>query len=257
MSSVVQRTEKYAKTLAVDLRKKGFSYSEIKKTIFVPKSTLSNWLKKIKLTEVQAGRLKKKRLEAARAGSAKRILKIAQAIEEIKNSSARDIKKISNRELWLMGIMLYWRERFLRENESDARKGVRFTSSDPFLVKLFLKWLKDVGRIKDEEIGFDIFMEKNKHEGGKHNIEDKNKIAAEVAEVAEVINYWSEITNFPKDNFTRIYFQKVRLKIRGVKKRKVSKKAHFGLLRIRVKASSMLARQIAGWIRGVQKYYWG
>ena len=142
--------------------------------------------------------------------------------------------------------MLYWRERFLRENENDLRKGVRFTSSDPYLIKLFLKWLKDIGKIENEEIKFDIFMV-----GGKQDIDGRNKI------VADTINYWSEITNFPQDNFTRIYTQKVHPKRRGIKKRKVSKRAHLGLLRVRVKAGSMLARQIAGWVRGIRKYYWG
>lgn len=242
MSSVVQRTEKYAKTLAIDLRKKGFSYSEIKKSIFVSRSTLSHWLKNLNLTEAQTERLKKKRLDAARTGSAKKSLKTAQTIEEIKNSSAKDIKKISNRELWLMGIMLYWKERLLNKNENDIRKGVHFTSSDPNLIKLFLKWLKDIGKIKNEEIGFDIFIGEDKR--------DKIKI---------IVDYWAEITGFPKKDFFHIYFQKAGLKkvelkrkIEKINKRKITKKTHFGLLRIRVKASSMLARQIAGWIRGIQ-----
>ena len=231
MSSIVQRTEKYAKTLATDLRKKGFSYSEIKKSTFVPKATLSYWLKNLNLTEAQVERLKKKRLDAARAGSAKKSFKTAQAIEEIKNSSAKAIKKISNRELWLMGIMLYWRERLLNGNENDVRKGVHFTSSDPNLVKLFLKWLKDIGRIEDEEIGFDIFVGEDRRD-----------------DVGDLVMYWAEITGFSKEDFSHVYFQKVKKRY----KRKVTKKVHFGLLRTRVKASSMLARQIAGWIKGIQ-----
>lgn len=234
MSSMVQRTERYAKTLAIDLRKKGFSYSEIKKSIFVPKSTLSSWLKKLKLTEEQKEKLKKKRLEAAKAGSAKKMLKTKQAIEEIKNSSAKDILKISNRELWLIGIVLYWKERLSLNNINDLRKGVQFTNADPHLVKIFLKWLRDIGRIKDKEIMFDIFAKEEK----------KNVIN-------ELIEYWSKVTNFPKECFSRTYFQKIRSKKRGVKKRIISKRADFGMLRIRVSASSMLARQIAGWVKGV------
>lgn len=240
---MAQNVKKALKPMVGKLRKQGFSYSEIQKEIYVPKSTLSSWFKKIKLTEAQVKKLKERQLRAARAGSAKKILKTARVIEEIKNSSAEDIKKISPRELWLMGVVLYWRERFLRENESDLRKGARFTSSDPHIIKFFLKWLRDIGRIKDEEIGFDIFVGED-----TDNVEDKNKITA------DVINYWAEITNFSQNNFTHIYFQKVHPKRKGVKKRRVFKKAHFGLLRVRVKASSMLARQIAGWIRGIQKY---
>lgn len=228
----MQKMQKYTKTVVIELRKRGLSYSEIKKSVPVPKSTLSHWLKNLNLTKAQIKRLKKKRLSGARAGSAKKSLHTLQAIEEIKVSSSKDIKKISNRELWLMGVMLYWRERFLRENESDLRKGVRFTSSDPYVIKFFLKWLRDIGRIKDNEIGFDIFAGEDKRD-----------------KVKDLIDYWSEITDFPKEDFSRIYYQTVKKR----RRKKVVRKAHFGLLRVRVKASSMLARQIAGWIKGIIK----
>jgi len=45
-----------------------------------------------------------------------------------------------------MGIILYWRT----SKESDLRKGVHYTSSDPELIKLFLKWLFDIGGLEKE-----------------------------------------------------------------------------------------------------------
>ncbi|MBI2669852.1 MAG: hypothetical protein HYX20_01765 [Candidatus Yanofskybacteria bacterium] len=229
---MVQFSKNLQKNAAIDLRKKGFSYSEIKKEILVPKSTLSHWFRKIKLSEAQNQKLKDRRFKIAKANSEGRTLKTLQKIEEIKDSSGKDLRIISKRELWLMGIVLYWRERFLHNNESDLHKGVRFTSSDPNIIKLFLKWLRDIGQLKKEEIGFDIFMGRN----------DKQEI------IAETINYWSQVTNMPKDYFPRIYFQKNR---RKKTKRKSSRRAYHGLLRIRVKASSMLARQISGWVRAI------
>ena len=148
-----------------------------------------------------------------------------------------------------MGIILYWRERAASGNETDIRNGVRFTSSDPYLIKFFLKWLIQAGGIKNDEIKFDIFIGEDK----------KSSVEA----VKEVILYWSKITGFSKEHFlNHIYFQKNSPKRRtkpGQKKRKtgIPKKSQFGLLRIRVMASSMLARQIAGWIKGIQQYYWG
>ena len=240
-TNVVQYILKSKKDLALELRRKGFSYSEIRKVITIPKSTLSSWIKGLKLDKIQIEKLKNKRIETARTNSQNRILKTAKMIEEIGDSSARDVKEISKKELWLMGIVLYWRERFLENNRTDINKGVRFTSSDPGLIKLFLKWLKDAGRIKNEEIAFDIFVK-----------EDKKNL------VDEVIGYWAHVTSFPRQYFSHVYFQKHILK-RGQKKEKtrVYKKTQFGLLRVRIKASSMLARQIAGWIKGIQRYYWG
>lgn len=228
--TMVQYIEKYKKNIAIDMRKRGLSYSEIENRIHVPKSTLSFWLKNLKLSEEQKKRLDEKRIEGIKKGAQKKILKTIQAIEEISGSSARDIQKISKREFWLMGVMLYWRERFLAGNKNDLRKGVRFSSSDPDLIKLFLKWLKDIGKIKDEEIGFDIFI------GGNRGDSVKN-----------AVDYWSKVTDFPADYFLHIYFQNKQKS----KKRSLEETGH-GFLRVRVKASSMLARQIYGWISGIK-----
>lgn len=247
MKNVVQPFQNFKKSSATDLRKKGLSYSQIQKRLQVPKSTLSLWLKGVELDETQLKNLNDRRLEAARTNVKKRISKISKQIEEIKNSSAKDVKEISKRELWLMGIILYWRERAASGNKTDIQNGVRFTSSDPHLIKLFLKWLQQIGGIDNEEIKFDIFIGEDKR--------------SSVEAVKEVILYWSKITGFSKDYFlNHIYFQKNVPRRRanpGQKKRQrgVPKRSQFGFLRIRIKASSMLARQIAGWIKGIQEYY--
>src|SRR6266511_1312987 len=224
------RPVRYKKAIAIDLHKQGLSYSEIEQILFLPKSTLSFWLKKVELTSRQRKKLRERQLRAGRAGLEKKNLRKSQVIETIQNSSAQAIQKISKRELWLMGIILYWRERFLNGNENDLRKGVHFTSSDPNLVRLFLKWLKDIGQITNEEIKFDIVVG-----------EDKKNMTS------EVIAYWAKTMGFPEYLFSHIYFQKIRKK---KSKRKILKKSEFGLLRLRVQASSMLARQISGWIKG-------
>ncbi len=213
--------KKNPKDFAIELRKGGYSYSEIMKFCPVPKSTLSYWFRDIKLSEPQLVRLKKKRIEGAQKGSKAKILKTSKAIEEIQISSAKDISKISKKELWLMGVVLYWRERLLNKNDSDLKKGVRFTSSDPHLIKLFLRWLEDVGGIKNEEINFDIFIGKN-----SPNL------------LNEAVDYWAGITGFSKTNFSRYY---------------VLKSSKRSLLRVRVRSSSMLARQISGWATEIMK----
>lgn len=247
MKNVVQSLGKFKKDKAIALRKTGLSYSEIQKRLHIPKSTLSLWLKSVQLDESLVKRLNDRRLEKAKDNVRKRILRITKHIEEIKNSSAGDIKKISKRELWLMGIMLYWRERTASGNETDIQNGVRFMSSDPHLIKFFLKWLQDIGGIKNDEVKFDIFIGEDK----------KSSVEA----VKEVILYWSKITGFSRDYFlNHIYFQRNYPKRRiqpGHKRRKtaVPKRSQFGFLRIRVAASSMLARQIAGWIKGIRESY--
>lgn len=228
---MVQYLEHYKQNIAIEMRRRGLSYSEIENRLHVPKSTLSFWLKKIKLTSEQIKKLDNKKIEVARANALKKISKTSRIIEDIKNSSAKDIKEISRKELWLIGVVLYWKN----GNKSDLKKGVHFSSSDPSMIRLFLKWLKEAGGIKDEEIKFDIFIRRNK--------KDKNNSTVENA-----VNYWSEITGFSKNHFSSIYFQKAKNT-----KGKDGQKTWF--LRIKVVQSSMLARQIAGWIKGIQNIY--
>lgn len=229
------------KNTAIALRKEGMSYSEIKEKIPVSKATLSKWFKEIKLSPAQRSHLKQKRTEAAKRGSVKKIEQTLKAIEEVEKNSSRDIGKISKRELWLMGVVLYWKNK----NQNDVKKGVSFSSSDPSIIKLFLRWLSDSGGLKREEILFDIFITKS-----SHSEEDNKDLNQELKN--KIIDHWSQVTGFSKDYFSHIYFYSKRRK-KG--SRTISKKTETGILRVRVRASSMLARQISGWIRGLENYF--
>lgn len=215
---VQPKTANGRRNLARSLRNGGYSYSEIQKFVSVPKSTLSYWFQDIVLTSPQKDRLWQKRSEAAKRGTAERSKRVAEAIEEIQQSSAKDIGKIAKRELWLMGVMMYWRN----YNKADIKKGVHFSSTDPHLIRLFLKWLKEIGQLDDREIVFDIFVR--------------------AKQAPQVVSYWAKETGFMLEAF-HVYKYK----------NKASLKADNGLLRIRVRASSMLARQLSGWIQGIQE----
>lgn len=226
----------YKKGIAIDLRKKGFSYDEIKNKLNIPKSTVVSWVKKIKLGESQIQNLKNKKLQAARDNSKKRSVKILKQVEEIRRVSIKSIDQISKRELWLMGIVLYWRHKSLGKKESNFQKGVWFSSADPSTMNLFLRWLKDVGGVTNEELYFDIFMGK-----------DKKKYRD------EVVDYWSGSIGLSRDYFKHIYYQNTNVMVPITRGKGIQGK--FGFLRVRVRASSMLARQIGGWIEGIKKYY--
>ncbi len=215
---VQPKTQNGRRNLARSLRNGGYSYSEIQKFVSVPKSTLSYWFQDIVLNSAQKDRLLLKRSEAAKRGTEARSKRVAETIEEIQKNSAKELGKISKRELWLMGVMMYWRN----YNKADVKKGVHFSSTDPHLIRLFLKWLKEIGQLDDREITFDIF------------VRAKN--------AAQVVAYWAEETGFLQESFHVYKYKK-----------KASLKADKGLLRIRVRASSMLARQLSGWIRGIQE----
>lgn len=227
-------TKKQKKKEISALRKRGLSYSEIKSQFPVSKSTLSAWLKDIKIPEVRMRELRRRSIRGLLKGAEQKKTRRIAETNVIHSSAMQDIKIISKKEFWLMGIILYW-ACGLGETEHRTGLGVRFSNSDPFIIKLFLEWLIKIGNIKKREIGFDLYL----YESRKAALQD-------------IISYWAKTTGFSKDHFSHIYFYRNKLK-----RKSMLKKPHCGLIRIRVKKSSLLSRQIVGWIRGIKKHYWG
>ena len=153
---------------------------------------------------------------------------------EIKKESIKEIQglRVGVRDLWLIGVALYWAEGS-KERDSSIGNGVRFNNSDPLMVKLFLKWIRDIIKVNEEDIKCDIYI----HENSKNRIED-------------VIRFWSNIVNIPEDRL-KYYFKKNKIKT----KRKNIGDKYFGLVRITVKKSSYLNRKISGWTEGICRSY--
>jgi len=95
------------KEKALILRRNGFTYSEILKKIPVAKSTLSLWLRSVGLSQRQKQRLTEKKLISMRKGWEARRKQRRTITESIKQKARSDIKTINNKELWLLGVMLY------------------------------------------------------------------------------------------------------------------------------------------------------
>jgi len=226
-------TKKQKKEQIIALRRRGFSYSEIKGQFPASKSTLSAWLKDIKIPETKRRELRRRSMRGLLKGAEEKKMRRIAETSVIYSSAMQNIKTISKKELWFMGIALYW-ACGLEEKEHRAGLGVRFSNSDPFIIKLFLEWLTQVGNIERREIGFDLYLHESRRE-----MRD------------EIISYWAKTTGFPRAYFSHIYFQKNK-----VKRKQTLQKIHYGLIRVRVKASSLLSRQISGWIKGIKKHYW-
>lgn len=216
------------------LRRRGLSYSEIKSQFPVSKSTLSTWLKNIKMSGIRQRELRRRSIRGLLKGAEQKKMRRISETNIIHSSAMQDIKIISKKELWLMGIVLYW-ACGLEEKDHRTGLGVRLSSSNASIIKLFLEWLGQIGNIKKREIGFDLYL----HESRK-GMRD------------EIISYWAKATGFPRTHFPHVYFQKNK-----IKQKSTLNKIHHGLIRIRVKKSSLLSRQIAGWILGIKKHYWG
>ena len=216
---------------AIDLRRKGYTYSEILSEVPVAKSTLSLWLRSVGLSSRQKHKITKKVLMASQRGGIIRRKQRLKITREIKNKAMSEVGEIDERGLWLMGTMLHWAEG-TKNKEYRPSVGVIFSNSDPLMIKIYLKWLGECVKIPDQMIYFDLFV----HETSKNQIMD-------------YIGYWAKVTGFPKSKFDKIYLKRNIIK----SNRRNKGKKYFGLIRVRVKKSTNLNREIEGWIYGVCK----
>jgi len=220
------------KQKAIILRKQGLSYDEILKKIHVSKSSLSLWLHDIELSAGQRKRLADKWVIGQRKGAEAQRRKRINITKEIKKQAISEIGNITKRELWMIGIALYWAEGSKEKEENGVVRSslVELGNSDPRLIKVFLKWLHVICAIPKTDIHFRIYL----HDNSKQRLN-------------EVQSYWAHVTGFPLHNFEKITWKKHKPKTL----RKHTNNDYFGLLDVKVRRSINFNRQIAGWIEGI------
>ena len=213
------------KERAINLRKQGFSYSEILKQIPVAKSTLSLWLRSVGLSKKQKQRLTEKKLTAMRRGAERKHEIKLETIRRIYSNSEKDIRNISDRELFLIGVALYWAEG--AKEKSTYAGGIKFINSDVAMIKIFIIWLRKFLNISHQELIYELYIHKN-------------------ADLNKATEFWINSVNIKKEEL-RIYFKN---SDKPTKRKNIGDKYN-GLLRVKVKKSIDLNRKIEGWIKAI------
>lgn len=214
---------------AISLRRQGFSYREILKEVPVAKSTLSLWLRSVGLSEKQKQHLTEKKRLAALRGAKKRHDERIQKSLGIRKKAKKEIGLLSERELWLMGIMLHWAEG-AKEKDWHPSVGVRFSNSDANMLKFFLNWLEKFCNISLSDIKIEIYLHKN----SRNDLETVRK-------------YWSQQLDISSDFLHTVYWKKNNI----MTNRHNRQQNYYGILVLVVKKSTNLNRKISGWIEGI------
>lgn len=213
------------KNKAIELRRQGKTFGEILKEIAVSKGSLSYWLREIKLTEEQLARIKYKNDKIKEKFIKFNELRKKQSEENKKtiiNKALEEMDMISERELKLIGIALYWAEGY----KSSIWKTVNFTNSDPEMITLMMKWFRVICRVSDNKFRIRIQCH------GKGRIKTSKK-------------YWSRITGIPETQFTKPY-----IRISPTSKKKMGNLSPYGVCSIRISDIALLSK-IKGWIKGL------
>ncbi|NTW27462.1 MAG: hypothetical protein HGA36_03990 [Candidatus Moranbacteria bacterium] len=212
------------KLAAIALRKQGFSYNEILQKIPVAKSTLSVWLRDIGIAKKQTQRLTEKRKVAQQKAHQTCRNNRIEKERNIISQARSEVKKISQKELWLIGIALYWAEGS-KQKETNVSQGVSFGNSDPQMILLFHKWMQECCNVSKERFDYRIYI---------HN----------TADIEKAKKFWSKLLDEK--------IEKVHLKNHNPKTIwKNSHNDYNGLLRIDITRSTDLNRRIKGWVLGI------
>lgn len=212
---------------AILLRKKGKSIKQIAKLLEVSVSIVSLWCREVKLTEKQIEKLKRRkvRVRHLRRLAKKSHLEKLVRVKKLTDESIADIQPLTEKELFLTGLSLYWAEGF--KSVKEGRLG--FCNSDPRMIKFIIKWFEKALKLKKED--FILRTEFNQSH------QDRTE---------EIKEYWSKITRVPLEQFEKPYYH------RSVwLKEYPNKNNYFGVLRIRVRRSSELLHKTRGWISGL------
>ncbi len=171
---------------ALELRKQGKSYSEIKELLKVGKGTLSAWLREYPLAQEDLVRLRDKsprRIESFRNTMQKkrdnRLLLVRERI-------AADISQ-QDSAYFLAGLFLYW-----AEGGKTKPYTLMMANTDPAVLQFFLSWLELLGWDKSKvRVRIQLYADSN--------------IELEQA-------YWMKILKLPGACFYRPYIKKTNRK---------------------------------------------
>jgi hypothetical protein len=172
----MKSTEKEA---ARALRFKGLAISEIASTLKVSKASVSVWVRDIVLTSSQRKKINSNGFSVS-AIEKRRVHRIANTHRkhrEVIDAAKLDIPEISKRELFLIGIALYW-----GEGGKTNVNLTRISNADPVVIKIMMRFFRELCAVPAD-----------KFNGQVHIFSHLNAKAAE--------QYWSAISGIPIRNF--------------------------------------------------------
>ncbi len=169
---------------AIKLRRKGYSLGEIKNILHVSRSSVGLWAKEVKLDQNAKGRIQYLR-KCAREKAWRTISKKRE--ERVKKSKLWAEEKVrsihlTKEQALLACSLLYWAE------GGKTKKAVDFINSDPEMIKVFLRLFRYVFPVNETKLRICVHV----HE--YHNVK-------------AIINFWSEITSIPPEQFNKPYIK--------------------------------------------------
>ncbi|MGW2605826.1 hypothetical protein ACWC4A_15615 [Streptomyces mirabilis] len=139
---------------ARELRGQGWTYNEIQAELGCSKSSVSLWVRDLPHPEPRC--TPEEQRARMNAGLARLRAEQDRVREETKQAAAAAIGKLTDRELFLVGVGLYWAEG-AKDKPYSRREQVLFVNSDPGMISVFLAWL-DLLQVERERLRFRVMI---------------------------------------------------------------------------------------------------
>ncbi|ANS65766.1 hypothetical protein SLINC_3542 [Streptomyces lincolnensis] len=209
---------------ARELRLQGWTYDQIQVELGCSKSSISLWVRD--LPKPERKRTREEASAIARRGWEATLSKRERERQQTKQAAATAIGDLSERELLIAGVALYWAEG-TKDKPHARRERVIFVNSDPNMIRLFLAWL-DLVEVERDRIRYHVMI----HES---------------ADVESAEAFWADLVQADRSTFG-----KTALKRHNPKTvRKNTGENYRGCLALTVRQSSDLYRRIEGWWYGI------
>ncbi|GAA2385286.1 hypothetical protein GCM10010420_04590 [Streptomyces glaucosporus] len=207
---------------ARELRRAGRTYDEIAAELEVSKSSVSLWVRDLPKPPTPPERLH--RMREARWAPHRRAMEVER--RRAKLAAAGEIGRLTDRELFLVGVGLYWAEGS-KSKPHRLQETVVFVNSDPDMIRLYLAWLALLG-VEPERLRFRVMI----HES---------------ADVAAAEHYWAKLAGVDVALLDKTTLKKHN----PVTVRRNTGDAYRGCLVVRVLRGAELYRRIEGWWYGI------
>jgi len=207
------------------LRRSGLSYADIARELKVSKASVCGWVKNMRLTEAEKLNLRKNlvvkiergRQRASISIRSKKVFREKLAFEE----AEREFVKLMKDSFFLLGVGLCTAPGVKKGTES-----FQFTSSDPEVMKIFLKWVEKYLNIPRKSLKPRLFLAISHKEG-------------------ECVQFWARTTGIPVTSFQKtVHFQR-----NGKKSKEYKGSLAVPILKIEV------IRRVIAWQKLTIRYY--
>ncbi|MEU0914884.1 helix-turn-helix domain-containing protein [Streptomyces althioticus] len=209
---------------ARELRLQGWTYDQIQVELGCSKSSISLWVRDLPKPE-----RKRSRAEAAaiaRRGWEAKLRLREEERQRTRADATSEIGSMTDRELFLLGVGLYWAEGSKRKPHNPQER-VTFVNSDPDMISVFLAWLRLLD-VDPAQIRFAVHI----HES---------------ADVQGAEQFWADHVGVDRTGFLKTTLKRHN----PATNRKNTGDTYRGCLRVDVRNGADLYRRIEGWWYGI------